>query len=451
MQAGTGNSLELVEQSLERVQALDTGPARLGAMMALNPNARDEAIAADLHLWRTGKLLGPLHGIPMLVKDTFETQGIVTTFGCRAFSRYVPLRDADAVARLREAGAIILGKTSTPDLALSWLSDSSTGVSAVNSRSRLHEAGGSSSGSAVGVASGLAPVAIGSDTGGSVRIPASFNGLVAMRPTTGLIPTRGMSALVGAQDTVGPIAGCVADATLMMCALLGRTWRTDHLDRPLDTFRLGVLRLPETSQGWDGADLVSAQMSTSLSVLEAAGFTCEDVVIPDLDALMRDSSLYMASARTDIDDFLDRRPELGRRTFHDLFRDRVFPERLDLARMLATRPPADPDSLAGRLASRARLRVAVAHAIYSRRLDALVYATVQIPPPLRERDHERLPSTRLPMNTLMAAQADLPALTLPAGTTPGGLPVGLELMGGPGMDGALLRLGAVVEQLLSGR
>jgi Asp-tRNA(Asn)/Glu-tRNA(Gln) amidotransferase A subunit family amidase len=450
MQAGRDSSLDLVEQSLERVQALDTGLARLGVMMAINPTARDDAIDADRHLWRTGKLLGPLHGIPVLVKDTFETQGLVTTFGCRAFASYVPFRDADAVTRLREAGAIILGKTSTPDLALSWLSESSTGVSAVNSRSRLHEAGGSSSGSAVGVAAGLAPVAIGSDTGGSVRIPASFNGLVAMRPTTGRISTRGMSTLVCGQDTVGPIATCVADARLMMCALLGRPWRADHLDRALDSFRLGVLRLPDTSEGWDGADLVSDQMNASLSVLEEAGFTCEDVVVPGLNTLMRDSSLYMSSARTDIDTFLGLRPELGFRTFAELHRDGVFPERLDLAHLLATRPPADPDSHAGRLAGRARLRATIAYAIYSRRLDALVYPSVQVPPPLRERDHERLPGIRLPTNTLVAAQADLPALTLPAGTTPDGLPAGLELMGGPGMDAALLRLGAVVEQLLSG-
>lgn len=442
-------SLSLVDECLRRIAELDSGPDGLGAVLALNPQARSQAEAADEQLERTGRQRGPLHGIPVLIKDVFETEGIPTTFGCAAFKGYVPGQDAVAVRRLRAAGAIVLGKTSTPDLAMSWLSDSSNGSITVNSRSAAHDPGGSSAGSAVAVAAGLVPAALGSDTGGSVRVPASFNGVVGLRPTTGLVSTEGLSSLVTAQDTPGPLAGCVDDAALLLQVLAGRQRPIGEARRPLGGYRLGVLALPSEPVAWDGADEVAAVVDATLArLVNVDACILDDVVVPDLAALLRDSSLYLITARDDIDAFLASRPELGSSSFLDLYYAGVFPESLDLAELLATRSRSDAQLRAERLANRYRLRDAVVRVMSNLRLDALVYPTVRVPAPLRDRNCQLLPSRHLPVNTLIASQADLPALTLPAGTTDAGLPVGLELLGRSGTDGPLLGLGRAVESAL---
>ncbi|MEV5966386.1 amidase [Kribbella sp. NPDC051952] len=434
--AGELTSAALVHECLTRIAEFD---GRLGAILALNPNAARDAAAADEHLTRTGQPLGPLHGIPILVKDVFETQGIPTTFGCRAFRGYLPEADAEAVRRLRAAGAIILGKTATPDFAMSWLSDSSLGVPTVNGRSAAHDAGGSSSGSAVAVATGLAPAAIGSDTGGSVRVPASFNGVVGMRPTPGVIPTYGMSALVSIQDTPGPLTSSVDDAALLLAVLSDGRLPDSEPQRPLETYRLGRLVRPDSTAGWDGADQVTTVIDKALARL---GVRVETVEVPGLEGLLRDSSPYLVTARADLDAFLSSR----NRSFIDLYDSGVFPEGLDLAEVLATRSTPGRRHRIELTAARRRLHEAVVNVMTNRGLDALVYPTVRVPAPRRDRDRLRLPSGTLPVNTLVASQADLPALTLPGGCTDEGLPVGLELLGLPARDAGLLRLARLVER-----
>lgn len=432
-------STALVDECLTRIAELDS---RLGAVLALNPLAGSDAAAADEYLRRTGEPLGPLHGIPILVKDVFETRGIPTSFGCRAFRDHVPSVDAEAVRRLRSAGAVILGKTMTPDFAMSWLSDSSTGVQTVNSRSAWHEAGGSSSGSAVAVAAGLAPAALGSDTGGSVRVPASFNGVVGMRPTTGLVPTHGMAALVSMQDTPGPLASCVDDAALLLEVLAGERW--DEPPRPLGSYRLGALVLPDGPIEWHGPEQVAAAFDEALARLRDSCII-DRVEVPALEELLRDSSPYLVAARADLDTFLASHGT----SFIELYDEGVFPDGLDLAEVLATRSSPGTRFRAELRAARRRLRDAVVHAMTTRGLDALVYPTVRVPAPRRDRDRLRLPSRRLPVNTLVASQADLPALTLPAGRTGEGLPIGLELLGLPAGDAALLSLARLVEHALA--
>jgi len=446
--AGRSSSIALVEQSLGRIDALDNAPGGLGAVVTLNPDAMASAESADAELRRGERRLGPLHGIPILVKDVFETRGIPTTFGCAAFAGYVPDQDAIAVGRLRAAGAIILGKTSTPDLAMSWLSDSSLGTT-LNARSAAHEAGGSSAGSAVAVAAALVPAALGSDTGGSVRVPASFNGVVGIRPTTGLVPAEGMSALLASQDTPGPLAACVDDAALLLAVLAGTRWPMGDQPRRLESYRIGALVTPPGPLAWEGADEADAVFREALGRLRAQGAHVEDEVhVAKLDELVRDTSLYLVSARADIDSFLASRSGLGGRTFRDLYDAGVFPQALDLAHLLATSSQADDRLRAERLSNRRRLRGAVAQAMDSRGLDALAYLTVRVPAPRRDRDGSRFPSRLLPVNTLVAAQADLPALTLPAGRTSQGLPIGLELVGRHGADLHLLELGRAVEHTL---
>ena len=363
----------------------------------------------------------PLHGIPILVKDVFETRGIPTSFGCRP-SATTFLDDAEAVRRLRAAGAIILGKTATPDFAMSWLSDSSIG-STVNSRSAEHKAGGSSSGSAVAVAAGLAPVALGSDTGGSVRVPASFNGVVGMRPTTGLLPTQGLSTLVSVQDTPGPLTNCVDDAALLLDVLAGR--RVQAKGR--DGYRLGLLALPDGPMGWPGSDQVGRWWTPPPTVF-AYSRRSRCRVCKGCFATVRRTWWWRGRISTG-----SWRREAA--VVHRAVRRGVFPDGLDLAELLATR-----SSNGGRAelqVARRRLRDTVVRVMTDRGLDALVYPTVSVPAP--RRDRVAVPQPAAARQHLIASQADLPALTLPAGATEEGLPVGLELLGFPGGDATCWR------------
>jgi Asp-tRNA(Asn)/Glu-tRNA(Gln) amidotransferase A subunit family amidase len=252
-----------------------------------------------------------------------------------------------------------------------------------------------------------------------------------------------MAALVSLQDTAGPLASCVDDAALLLEVLAGQRWSDSP--RGLETYRLGVLATPDGSAEWHGSEQVSAVFDKALERLRASAHIVDRVEVPELDKLLRNSSPYLVAAREDIDAFLASR---GGRSFIDLYQAGVFPDGLDLAELLATRSSAGAEAWAELHAARSRLRDTVVQAMAGQGLDALVYPTVRVPAPRRDRDRLRLPSRRLPVNTLVAAQADLPALTLPVGRTDEGLPVGLELLGRPAGDAALLSVARLVEQAL---
>ncbi|MBX6342191.1 MAG: amidase, partial [Thermomicrobiaceae bacterium] len=212
---------QLVELYLARIDAYDRGGPAINAVITVNPRALDEADAADRAFRERGDLAGPLHGIPVLVKDQAETAGIPTTFGSVALRGYVPSADAVVVQRLRAAGAVVLAKTNLPDFATSWFGYSSAGGETKNPYALDRDAGGSSAGTGAGVAANLGAVGIGEDTGGSIRVPASFDNVVGLRVTTGLISRTGLSPLVEFQDTAGPMARTVRDAAILLDALVG--------------------------------------------------------------------------------------------------------------------------------------------------------------------------------------------------------------------------------------
>ena len=211
----------LVEGYLARIEAFDRHGPTFNAILAINKDALSEADRWDRELAWHGRLSGPLHGVPVLVKDQVETAGIVTTFGSIAMDGYVPSADATVIARLKKAGAIILAKTAMPDFATSWFSYSSISGVTKNPYDLGRDAGGSSSGTAAALAASLGLAGVGADTGGSIRVPASFNSLVGVRVTPGLISRRGVSALVAFLDTAGPMARTVRDAALMLDSMVG--------------------------------------------------------------------------------------------------------------------------------------------------------------------------------------------------------------------------------------
>ena len=218
LRAGRVSPVDLVEHALHAATELD--PA-LNAFVTLDAAAARDAAASAAAELRGGHDRGPLHGIPVAVKDIIDTAGLLTTMGARHFARHVPVKDAECVRRLRAAGAIVIGKTTTHEYAYGATGDRSANGATHNPHRLGHMSGGSSAGSAAAVAAGIVPIAVGTDTGGSVRIPAALCGIVGLRPSYGAVPTEGVFPLAPTLDTVGPMARTAADCRALWHVLSG--------------------------------------------------------------------------------------------------------------------------------------------------------------------------------------------------------------------------------------
>ncbi|HHO51818.1 MAG TPA: amidase [Deltaproteobacteria bacterium] len=214
--AGELTSVALVEASLARIEGLDRSGPQLRAVLAVSDAAQAEAAERD-----AASPIGSLHGLPILLKDNIDAVGLPTTAGSLALARHVPSADAFLTARLREAGAVVLGKANLSEWANFRSTASTSGWSAVGGQTRNphvldRSPCGSSSGSAVAVAAGLVPLAVGTETDGSILCPASINGIVGIKPTMGLVSRRGIVPISPSQDTAGPMARTVAGAALLL-------------------------------------------------------------------------------------------------------------------------------------------------------------------------------------------------------------------------------------------
>ncbi len=210
---------EVMTWHLERIEAVNP---RLNAIVTLRPEeALAEAAAADERAARGGERLGPLHGLPIAIKDLEDTAGIRTTYGSVAFADNVPAVDSLVVGRLRAAGAIVVGKTNTPEFGVGSHTFNEVFGATRNPWALDRSSGGSSGGAGAALAAGLIPIADGSDHGGSIRNPASFNNVVGLRPTPGLVPATGASDVWDVATVVGPMARTVGDLALMLTAISG--------------------------------------------------------------------------------------------------------------------------------------------------------------------------------------------------------------------------------------
>ena len=278
--AGAFDPVEVVDACLARID--DANPAT-GAVVARDDDAARAQAARSAERWRSGDA-GRLEGVPVGVKDIIDTRGLRTEAGSTLFAGRVPVSDATVVARLRDAGAVILAKTTTPEFAFG--DESGDGVANPSAPGRW--AGGSSSGSAAGLAAGLFPVALGSDTGGSIRVPASYCGVSGIKPTFGLVPRDGVFGVSWTLDHVGPMARTVEDLGLVLGVIAGGSDGDPYAStRPVPGYR----RLAESVQGmrvgvvegWmaEGCSPgVNAVLSGALGRLEDLGCTVEPVRFP---------------------------------------------------------------------------------------------------------------------------------------------------------------------------
>ncbi len=455
----------LVELYLARIESYDKNGPSLNSIITVNPNVLEEAEALDRSFQQTGELSGPLHGVPVLVKDQAETAGIRTTFGSTAFEDYTPEKDATAVRRLKDAGALILAKTNLPDFATSWFAYSSAGGETKNPYALDRDPGGSSSGTGAAVAANLGAVGIGEDTGGSIRVPSSFDNLVGVRVTTGLVSRAGLSPLVVFQDTAGPMTRTVKDAAMLLDALVGYdpedpftaaaalahdagSYAQGLAEGGLSGKRIGVLREAFGPEDDPDCGQVNEVVEGALGALREAGAEVVDpVVVPDLLHYIGVTSLYLSQSRYDIDKFLSQRP--GAHTVGELYDAKRFHPRLDLFIAIAEEAPEDPEedpNYYRGLAAREEFRRAILGTMAAHDLDAIVYPNSQVLPPTRqELDDWKWTVLTFPTNALIAAQADLPSISLPAGFAEGGVPVGFELVGKPYGEADLLRLAHAYE------
>lgn len=459
--SGELTARKLVELYLARIEAYDrTGPD-LQAIINVNPKALEQADELDAELAETGMFRGPLHGVPVLVKDQAETDDTITTFGSIAFKDYRPKEDATAIGWLREAGAIILAKTVLPDFATSWWGLSSAGGETKNPYDLARDPGGSSSGTGAGVAANLGLIGLGEDTGGSIRVPSSFCNLVGVRVTTGLIPRTGMSPLVVFQDTCGPMTRTVRDAALMLDAIVGY----DPADRfsavavgnvpedgyaaglyegALEGARIGVIRECFGSDEDPDAAKTNAVMNAALAQMAAAGATIVDpVVIPGLWDFIMGTSLYILQSKHDFNAFIKARPDAPVGSYEEILAAKAYHPGLDLFEGIndgPTDPETDPTYFKG-LAMREEFQRTILDVMAREELDAIVFPDVQLPAPLKSDVHaKRWTTLTFPTNTLISPQAMLPAVSVPAGFTDDGLPVGMELVARPYAEAQLLQL-----------
>ncbi len=443
--SGSLSAESVVQLFLNRIDRFDQRGPKINAITALNAGALAEARQLDRGLVGGG-LRGPLHGIPVLVKDQMETAGIETTFGSVAMRGYVPARNATAVERVKAAGAIVLAKTSMPDFAASWFSLSSRSGATRCPWDLERDAGGSSSGSAAGVAAGFGTVALGEDTGGSIRIPAAYNNLVGVRVTTGLISRAGMAPLVATQDTAGPIARTVSDAAIVLDVLVGfdpsdpatgicldTSRRIGGYREALDSWTLHGARvglLTEALATADGKQTspVTQVFAQALRTLEDRGASVLPVSLPGLPEWLRRTSLYLSRSRRDIDMFLAHRP-VPLQDVALIVRRGLYEPSLDLLRSIAESDPGPAELQEAEQAQR-QLQQRLIAVMEANAVDVLCFPTTPVIAPRPEELRRGAVTTQnFPTNTLIAAQSGLPAVTVPAGFTPGGSALGLELVG----------------------
>lgn len=451
--AGRVSSRGLVDAYLARIAAYDQAGPRLNAIVTLNPRAREEADVLDRERAARGPR-GPLHGIPVLVKDNYDTTDMPTTGGTLGLATQQPDADAFQVKRLREAGVVILGKTTMHELAAGITTISSLTGQTRNPYDLSRVPGGSSGGTGAAVGASFAVAGMGSDTCGSIRIPAANQNLVALRVTSGLSSRSGVIPLSSTQDVAGPLARTVTDLALMLEATVGAD-PTDDTTRDAARYVPPSYRAALTADGLTGKRIgvlrslfgnapedeeVAGIVQKALDAMKTRGAEIIDVIVPGLDDLLRDSSVINDEFKFDLADYLARHPRAAVKSLGEILERGLNHDALDATFRLRNAPAVrETEHYRQAFVKRRALRSAVLATFEGQRIDAMAYPTLRRKPAL-------IGETQAGTNCQLSATTGLPAISMPAGFTADGLPIGVELLGGAFAETALLKLAYAWEQ-----
>jgi amidase len=466
--SGKLTARQLVQAYLDRIAAYDKQGPNINSIITINDHALEDAGRLDAAYGVSGPT-GPLHGIPILVKDEIDTAGMPTTLGTQVFKDYRPPRDAFPIEKLRKAGAIILGKTTLSEYAAGDTYGSMFGITR-NPYDLERTAGGSSGGSGAAVAASFSTVAIGEETFASIRRPAGWNGVASLRPTPGLVSRSGMwDGYPSPTAQMGPMARNVKDLALLLDGMVGYDPEdpvtalgigmvdgsyTRFLDKDgLKGARIGILRESIGVQSEPGSEdfkKVDAVFEQNVSELRTAGAEVVDpVVIPNLKALLARRATNPSNFEAGLKFYLARNPNSPLKSRQDIANSpelaKSFPP-IKADQWKRPPPALDAARYLDYLQAREELMFTVLKVMADNKLDAIVHKTVEHQPTLiRDGINPPYPSNKgVPTwNTFLVYAA---SMTVPSGFTTDNLPVGITFFGRPYSEPTLLKLAHAYEQ-----
>jgi amidase len=439
--------VEVVESHLRRIEEINP---LLNAIVTLAPNLLERARVAEADVM-SGKELGPLHGVPLTVKDTIDTKGLRTTAGSRLLATNVPDRDATAVARLKAAGAIILGKTNTPEMAIPYETDNPIFGRTNNPCALNRTPGGSSGGEAAAIAACLSAAGIGSDLSGSIRVPAHFCGIVGLKPTTGAVPMDGhtpaANGLLSLGACIGPMARTVKDLALLFNVISAQFESGQEFES--DAALLRGLRIAWYAD--DGVapvtDETRAVLVATVKALSDAGFELTEEKPPGVSQGSRLwIELFSRAASDQLRDFYqDREHEAGPLVSKQIANAKTETDRQ--ARI------SKAEKVAAAVLERERLREEL---LYWMKTTSLILAPVGSRPAFAHGagrvhvDDESISVFRAFGYAQTFNVFGLPSVVVPAGQSAEGLPIGVQIIGRPFEERTVLAVAALIEKALGG-
>ncbi len=459
--AGELTAHELVYWYLQRIAAYDQQGPSLNAIITVNPKALEQADKLDAEFKKTGKFVGPLHGIPVLLKDNVNTKDMPTTAGSKSLEGYVPSKDAWVTKQLEDAGAIIIAKANLHEFAVWGESISSMKGQVLNPYDLTRTPGGSSGGTGAGLAANFAVLGIGTDTINSIRSPASANSLVGIRGTLGLVSRAGVVPYSFTQDVVGPMARTVTDAAKMLNVLVGydpndaaTAWSIGHAEPDYTKFlkkdglrgkRIGVLRSFFGTK--DIHQEVNKVTNEAIAEMKALGATIIELD-SDLDSgkIASDISVHLYDLKPDLNSYLSNPNEnTPVKSLAEVIASGKYHPGIE-ANIKEAQSLERDDKYRARLQKRAELQQQVMKLMADNKLDAIVYPHQKrlVVPIGGQIQVER--------NGSLGSVTGFPSIVVPAGfSVPDanaqiGVPVGLEILGRPWTEGMLIEIGYGYEQ-----
>ncbi len=423
----------------------------------MNPRALEEAEALDRERADKGPR-GPLHGIPVILKDNYDTRDMPTSAGSVALAGYLPSSDATLVARLRRAGVVFVGKSNMHELARGITTVSSIAGQTRNPYDPERNPGGSSGGTGAAIAADFAAVGMGSDTCGSIRIPAANNNLFGLRVTQGLVSRHGIVPLSHTQDVGGPLARSVIDLAVVLDATLGpdpldsQTTASEGRTPPTYTAflrrealrgaRLGLLKPYLRSEQPEKE--VTEVVLAAVEIMKKEGAEAVEIDIDDLADLLDGSGVIGMEFKVDLEDYLKKAPGAPVRSLGEILERGLYHQALSTVFHTSNETERDSAKYHAALAKREELKAALLKTMNDEHVDAIVYPTLRV-------KAARIGDPQFGTSCAMSANSGLPAFSMPAGFTEDGVPVGLELLGRPFDEPKLISMAYAYEQAVKPR